>query len=152
MIAGAGNIPEAFACIPVDQSIAMIISEAGCEQRLSSLRNPSHPVRVGANLQRTQLPVARVPEEGILVGTGFIGKHNFPLLIHSLDDIAISRSPNKIRGDPASDNSLREPATYDVDKSWFENADFSLPLDHAVFVEPSDHRCASLSDSFFGYA
>src|SRR6266516_6139427 len=74
MIAGAGNIPEAFACIPVDQSIAMIISEAGCEQRISSLRNPSHAVRVGANLQRTQLPVARVPEEGILVGTALIGK------------------------------------------------------------------------------
>src|SRR6266496_5327829 len=82
---------------------------------------------------------------------GFIGKHNFPILIHSSDDIAISRSPNKIRGEPASDNSLREPATDDDDISWFENADFSLPLDYAVFVEPSDHRCASLSDSFFGY-
>src|SRR5256885_13145327 len=82
---------------------------------------------------------------------GFIGKHNFPPLIHSLDDIAISRSPNKIRGEPASDNNLREPATNDVDKSWFENADFSLPFDCSVSVEPCDHRCASLSDSFFGY-
>src|SRR5947208_149858 len=83
---------------------------------------------------------------------GFIGKHNFPPLIHSLDDIAISRSPNKIRGEPASDNNLREPATNDVDKSWFENADFSLPFDCSVSVEPGDRRCASSADSSFGYS
>src|SRR6266550_3503061 len=68
MIAGAGNIPEAFACIPVDQSIAMIISEAGREQRFASLRNPSHAMRIGTYVQRAQLPLPRVQEERVLVG------------------------------------------------------------------------------------
>ena len=69
----AGDVPKAFPGVPVDQPVAIIEPDAGREQRFATVRNPSHAIRIRAYVQRTQIPLPRVPEERVLIGASRVG-------------------------------------------------------------------------------